>query len=65
MAEILNFSRIEKTIYISLRHKKFHVQKGGYSLAHFLENFKKVKTEVTGPKKAQQKRFQVLSDFIF
>ena len=38
-----------------LSYKKFHKRqndrKGRYTLAHFLENCKKVKIEVTGPKK--------------
>ena len=58
--------------YRSLRHKKIHKKqndrKGRYSLAHFLEKFKKVKIVVKGPKKAQflnvfsyqKRRFPVL-----
>ena len=58
MAEIFNFSIIEEkktSSNRSLSYKKFHKRrndrKGRYSDAHFCENCKKVKIEVTGPKK--------------
>ena len=46
----------KKTSYRSLSYTKFQTGqnycKGQYSLAHFWENCKKVKIEVTGPKKS-------------
>ena len=51
MAEIFNFSAMKKKS-IRNSHKRQNYRKGRYSLAHFLENCKKVKIEVTGPKKA-------------
>ena len=47
----------KKRVIELLGHKKINLiqndRKGRYSLAHFCENFKKVKIEVTGPKNAQ------------
>ena len=56
MTEIFIFTTIkEKTSSRSLSYKKFsnrqNDHKGQFTLVHFLENFKKVKIEVTGPKK--------------
>ena len=63
MAEIFNFSTIEKTSYRSLSHKKFQKRqndrKGRYIVLHIFEQITKVKIEDEGPKKTQS--FKVVS----
>ena len=56
MAKILTFQQLKKKMSSrSLSQKNFHKRqndrKGQFSMAHFLENCKKVKIEVTRPKK--------------
>ena len=56
ITEILTLQQLKKkTNFRGLSYKKFHKRqndrKGLYTLAHFCENCKKVKIEVTGPKK--------------
>ena len=53
MAEVFDFSTIEKNelqkIELQKIYERRNDQKGRYSLAHFGENWKIVKIEVTGP----------------
>ena len=55
---MFNFTTIEeKTSSRSLSYKKNQKKqndrKGGYTLTHFLENCKKIKIEIKGPKKSK------------